>query len=269
MLLTVKIAVGIGSSAEHLLRRAIAADLVDRGPEDEVFAKRNARGRESLLVAPQPLASGGGIVRVGQMRDVAVADRNQVLRQAAGAGTAVADDQVALGLGQRTVEEDEREAAPEQREDAVARIVVSRREQQPLDAVGNEVLDIFALEPEVALAVAEKHAIAGAPRGRLGTAHHRREEWVDHVGDDQPDRLGLPRDQAASDAVRHIVEFRDRLLDPPLRFRVDAVPPVDHARDGHRRDPRPLSHIAQCDDHERLLLANKSGIVRISNNSLQ
>ena len=42
--------------------------------------------------------------------------------------------------------------------------VAGRREQQPLDAMRDQVLDIFALEAEVALAVAEKHAIAGLAR---------------------------------------------------------------------------------------------------------
>ena len=58
--------------------------------------------------------------------------------------------------------------------------------------MGNKVLDVFALEPEVALAVAEENAVPGAPCRGLGAAHDRREERVDDVGDDQPDRLGLP-----------------------------------------------------------------------------
>ena len=87
----------------------------------------------------------------------------------------------------------------------------------------DEVLDIFTLEPQVALAVAEEDAVAGPPRRGLGAAHDRREERVDDVGHDQADRLRLLRDQAAGDPVRHIVELGDRFLDLALRLGVDAV----------------------------------------------
>ena len=58
MLLTVKIAVGRGSSAEHLLGGAVAADLVDGRAEDQVLADRHAGGRERLAIALQALAAG-------------------------------------------------------------------------------------------------------------------------------------------------------------------------------------------------------------------
>ena len=104
----------------------------------------------------------------------------------------------------------------------MARMVADGRQQQALDAVRDEILDIFALEPEVALAVAEQDAVAGAPGCRLGAAHHRREERIDHVGNDEADRLGLLRHEPAGDAVRHVVERGDRLLDAALRLGVDA-----------------------------------------------
>ena len=100
---------------------------------------------------------------------------------------------------------------------------LGRRQQQSLHPMRDEVLDIFTLQPQVALAVAEEDAIAGASRRGLGAAHHRREERVDDVGHDQADRLGLSRNQAARDPVRHIVELGDRFLDPALRLGVDAV----------------------------------------------
>ena len=68
---------------QHLLRGAIAADLIDGGAEDEFLAIGNAGGRERLAIAAQPLAAGRRVVGVGQMGDVAMADRDQVLDQPA------------------------------------------------------------------------------------------------------------------------------------------------------------------------------------------
>jgi hypothetical protein len=107
----------------------------------------------------------------------------------------------------------------------------------------HQILDVFALEAQVAFAVAEQDAIAGTPCSSLGTAHHRRKERVDHVRDDQADGLGLLRQQPSGDAVRHIVELRDCGLDTALCLEIDASPAVDHPRNGHRRDPGPLSDI--------------------------
>ena len=152
---------------------------------------------------------------------------------------------------QGAVEQHERKAAAQQREDAVPRGVAGRRQQQALDPVRHQVLDVLALEPQVALAVAEEHAVAGAPGRGLGAAHHRREERVDDVGNDQPDGLGLLRQEPAGDAVRHVVERLDRLLDLALGLGVDAGAAVDDARDGHRRDPGEPADIMQGDRQVR------------------
>ena len=208
MLLTAKIAVGSGVEGEHLLGGSVAADLVDGRSEDEIVAVGQPGGGEGLAIALQPLAAGGGVLGVGEVRDVAVPDREQVLDEAARARDAVADHEVAVGVWQGAVEQHEREAAAQQRKDAVARRVARRRQQQALDPVRHQILDVFALEPEVAFAVAEQHAVAGAPGRGFGAAHDRREERVDHVGNDEADGLGLLRQEPAGDAVRDVVERR-------------------------------------------------------------
>ena len=166
------------------------------------------------------------------------------------AGDAVADDRVAIDVGQRAIEEHDREARAQERQQGHARAVAGRRKQKSLDAVLDEVVDILALEPQVRLAVAEQHAVARLARRRLRAAHDRREERVDDIGDDQPDRSGLLRDEPARDAVRHVVEVEDRALDAPLRLRVDARAAVDDARHRHRGNAGPLRDVPQCDGHD-------------------
>ena len=225
-------------------------------------------GGERLAVALQPVAPGRGVVGVGEVRDVAVADRDQVLDQPAGAGDAVADDEVAV----RRRAASGRAARAESRRAAAGRCCAASaslagRQQQALDPVRDQVLDVFALEPQVALAVAEEHAVAGAPGRGLGAAHHRREERVDDVGHDQPDGLGLLRHEPAGDAVRHVVERRDRLLDPALGLGVDAGAAVDDPRDGHRRDAGAPADIMQGDGQSALLLANIASLLQYQSNS--
>ena len=84
MLLTVKIAVGQRVEGQDFLRGAVAADLIDGGSEDEVLAIGNAGSGECFLVSLQAIAPGGCVVGVGEVGDVAVADRDKMLDQAAG-----------------------------------------------------------------------------------------------------------------------------------------------------------------------------------------
>jgi hypothetical protein len=53
------------------------------------------------------------------MRDVSVPDGDQVVDQSARTGQAVADDEVAVGVRQRAVEQHEGKTAAEQRKNAV------------------------------------------------------------------------------------------------------------------------------------------------------
>ena len=124
-------------------------------------------------------------------------------------------------------------------------MVTDRRHQQAFNPVRKQILDIFALKSEIAFAVAQKNAVAGPPRRGFGTPHHRPEERIDHIGNDQADGLGLLRDEPARDAVRHIVERGDRLLDLALCFGVDAVTAVDDPRRRHRRNAGTFGDIVQ------------------------
>ena len=45
----------------------------------------------------------------------------------------------------------------------------------------DQILDIIALQPQVAFGVAQQHAATGFARRHFGTARSRREEGVDHV----------------------------------------------------------------------------------------
>jgi hypothetical protein len=114
----------------------------------------------------------------------------------------------------------------------------------------DQIVDIFPLEPEVAFAVAEKNAVSIPPGRHFGATHHRREERVRDVGNDEADRLRLLGDHPARKPVRHIVEGFDRVLDPSLRLRVNTLAAVDDARDCHGGNPRLQGHIPKRYRHE-------------------
>ena len=247
MLLTVKIAVGSGSSCQHVLHGAVAADPIDRRPEDEVVRVGDAGGLERLPIALQAVAASRHVVGVGEVRDLAMTDADQMFGQLSGTRDAVADDEVAIDVRQRAIEEHDREARAQERQQGHARAVAGRRQEKSFNAMLDEVVDILALQPKVGLAVAEEHAVAGLAGGRLGSPDHGREERVDDIGHDQPDRLRLLRNEASRDTVRHVVEIEDRALDTPLRVGVDARASIDDARHRHCRNAGVFRHVAQCD----------------------
>jgi hypothetical protein len=74
-----------------------------------------------------------------------VADGDEMLNESMRPGCIVADDQVAIDVGQRAIHQDEGKPAPQQRQDASARPIARGSEEETLDAVGNQVLDVFAL----------------------------------------------------------------------------------------------------------------------------
>ena len=141
---------------QHLLRGAIAADLVDGGAEDEVLAIRRCRPRrappDSRASRSRPVEVSSASVRWAMSR-WPTAIRCSTSRRAPAALSLTTRSQSRSGKARSSSTSGK--AAAQQREDAVPRMVAGRREQQPLDPMRDQVLDIFALEPEVALAVAE------------------------------------------------------------------------------------------------------------------
>ena len=79
-------------------------------------------------------------------------------------------------------------AEPREPPQVALRAVADRRDHDPLDAVGDHLLDHLALDREVGAGVAEDHAVAAAARDVLGAADDQREERVGDVGDDHGER---------------------------------------------------------------------------------
>ena len=99
------------------------------------------------------------------MRDLSMPYSDEVLDQSAGALSVVADDQITIGVRQRSVNQDQGKAPAQQGQDAGPRSIVSWREQKTFYTVSDEVLDIFAFQPEIAFAVTEQNPIARLSRG--------------------------------------------------------------------------------------------------------
>ena len=170
-----------------------------------------------------------------------MAERDQVLDELARAAEAVAEHDVGLDAGNRAVDQHERDSELREPPQVALRPVADGCDHDPLDPVGDHLLDHLALELEVGARVAEEHAEAGAPRDVLRSADDQREERVRDVRDDQRERARPLPAQPAREAARNVAELGDRLLDAPAGLGADPLAVVDHARDGHRRRRPPAA----------------------------
>jgi hypothetical protein len=182
-------------------------------------------------------------VRFDDEADAPVAERDQMLDQAPSPTGAVAQDDVALHAGDGSVDQDERHAELRQAAQVTSRAVADRRDRNSFDSVGDHLLNDVSFDRQVRPRVAEDHAVVGAASDILGPAHDQGEERIRHVGDDQGECSRLLPDQPAGEAARDVAELGDGLLDPPPRLGADPFAPVDHARDGHRRDAGEPCHV--------------------------
>ena len=73
------------------MRGAIASDLVDGGSEDEFLASGYPGSGKGFAIPLQAIAARRGILGIGEVGDVPVADPEQVVDEAPRAGGAVAD----------------------------------------------------------------------------------------------------------------------------------------------------------------------------------
>src|ERR1700756_772387 len=112
-------------------------------------------------------------------------DCDEVLDQSARAGGVVGDDEITIGVRQRSVNQDDGKPAAQQEEDAGPRPVASGRQEETFDAVSDEVLDVFSFQAEIALAVAEKNPVSRLPSRVFRPSDDRSEKWIDHAGNDE------------------------------------------------------------------------------------
>jgi hypothetical protein len=186
---------------------------------------------------------------------------DEVLDQSAGALSVVADDQITIGVRQRSVNQDQGKAPAQQGQDAGPRSIASWREQKTFYAVSDEVLDVFAFQPQISLAIAKENPIAGLTSRAFRPPHDRREKRVHYVGDDDAYSLRLLRNEAARDPIGDIVERLDCLFDPLPGLRVYSPAPIDDARHGHRRNARPLRDFMQGCGHAIPMLGNNRSML--------
>ena len=191
ILLTVKIAVGSGRKSEHLLGGAITPDTIHGGSKHQLVVIGETGIGQGKAISFETLAAGRDVIGLGDMGDAAMTERDQMCGELAGAGNVVAYHHVAVGVGQRTVKQDDREAALEQGPKSDARSIAGGCNQKAVDPVAHKVVNIFAFQAQIALAVAQQHPIAGLARSRFRAADHWSEEWVDHVRHDEADCPGV------------------------------------------------------------------------------
>src|SRR3984957_16054902 len=195
------------------------------------------------------------------MRNLSMPDSDEVLDQSAGALSVVADDQITIGVRQRSVNQDQGKASAQQGQDARPRSITCGSEQKTFYTVSDEVLDVFAIQPPISLPVAGENPVAGLTSRAFRPRHDGREKRVHYVGDDDADSLRLLRNEAARDPIRDIVERLDRLFDPLPGLRVYSPAPIDDARHGHRRNARPSRDFMQRRGHSISMLGNNQSML--------
>ena len=188
------------------------------------------------------------------MCDTAMADADQVLGQLPGARDAVADHEIAVDVGQRAVEEHDREAAAQTAE--AARSASDRWQAQ---GAGRRRGGRPGRRCIPARGADRLRCCRGAPGSRPCAPSSRRRarparRRVDDVGDDQADRARLLRDQPARDTVWNVVEVEYRALDATLRLGIDGGAAAQNARHRHRRDAGALRNIPQGNGHRSSIL---------------
>jgi hypothetical protein len=92
-----------------------------------------------------------------------------VLDQPSRAGRAVAEHRVRVDAGDGAVDDCKRDVEPGRPAEVIARTVTDRGDQDPLDAVGDHVLDHLALELQIGAGIAKDQAVPGAARDVLGS----------------------------------------------------------------------------------------------------
>ena len=152
------------AAREDLLRRAIAADPIDGRPKHKILPVRDSRRRRASryprsLSRPVDVSSESVTCAISRWP---TAIRCSTRRRAPPTLSLTIRSQSASG-SDRSIR-DKRKAAAQQRQNAGPRSIACGRQQQPLDAVRDEVLDVFPLQSEIALAVAEENAVARLPR---------------------------------------------------------------------------------------------------------
>src|SRR5215211_4722968 len=220
---------------------------VDARADDQLGVDGKACRLQRSLVALPAIARRRDVVALDDHPDPSVTEREQVLDEPLRPVRTVAEDGVGVDPADGAVDEHERDVEGGQPLQVLAGTVVDRRDQDPLDAMGEHLLDHLALHGEITAGVAEDHAVAGAPGDVLRAAHDQGEERVRHVGDDHRERSRPPGAETARQAAGHVAELADRVLDTPPRAGAHECAVVDHARDGHGRHAGAPRHISNRD----------------------
>ncbi len=131
-----------------------------------------------------------------------MADGEEMVADLAGARCVVEGDAIAVEALDMPIDQHERILALLQAGEVILRAIADGSDDQALDTMRNEIADVVALQPEIALAVAEQDAKGRPSRRRFGAVHDRCEERIGDVGNDQPDRLRFCGDEAAGDPAR-------------------------------------------------------------------
>ena len=241
-------AVEVGVAAEERLHRPCARVLAEVAVLDEPFPHPLAGVAERVRVPLEPVDPDGHVQRAGDRRDLAAAGGEQVggrrPRAAAIVGVHVGEPfarprPAAQHGGNAGVRQGARQRV----------VAVQRHENDAVDmAVPDVALDLHVL----ALAAREeqqKLELGVGDRGRDalhdGGEERVREDAALGLGDDEGDRVGALRDQAAGRAVRDVAEPVDRLLDRLARVRPDLGGAVDHPGHGGRGDGREPRHLLE------------------------
>ena len=147
------------------------------------------------------------------------------------------DDRVSVEVVGRSVDEDERGPGPPI-DHQVALVRGRRRDDQPVDAAGDELADERALTLWVLVDASRDDRHAARSGGILDRPGDGRRIGVGEILEDQPDGSGfaVTPTKAAGSQVGAVVELLDRALHPGKEIGGDCRLGIDDPRDGLQAD---------------------------------
>ena len=204
----------------------------------------NHRGITRLAV------DGGADNGAADVGDVAATHFDQVPCRQRGRETVVNSDEIRGDIGKSPVEQDARGLLGFDRAEAT-RVLAHRGQNHGIDAAGQHLLDLFALQGWIVLGRGQDQAVAMRSQGRGETFGDGCEKGMGEVGHDEADQAHAAGDQRPRREVGAVVEFLHSPQNPFARLGTDVRVVVQHLGDGDDGDSQVPGNVLHGGCHSR------------------
>ena len=227
--------VGRRIQPQKLLHGLIASAVLTAAADHVFLPKRKPMTLERIAIAAQPPHAVGGVF-AAQVRDAPASLLDQVLGGECSDFLVPRSHIVHLRARRHAIDQHIGNFAATQRLGrALAPVGLCRRDDQPVHAARHQQLDLPLLGLRVLIRVRYDDLIAERPQLARHARRHLGEERVHQIGDHEAHHVSAPRDQAARNPVRLVVQLARALDDFLARFFTDIAVASQRLGYGHQR----------------------------------